>query len=295
MKKTVAAILLAALTVLTVSACSGSEELPRENAQNTSDTSQTEKTVETEESTDSETEEEPAVTPDMSSYGVVPIDTKINYEFTEEDDELHGILEELDTAWSVFVNIVNNGIDYTTYENSITVNFIQVDEPYDAVYFPLSDELPFNDIDSMKTELRRCFTEDTAGLFEFYLQMAKGEVVSETDGVYTLDMVSYESLPVNDKGEVVYVYPLVLEADGRLYRNSDPYGTHLKGIDYYTTRILSRTEEQIDFAFIMPYGYEETIFTAQGRLRYEDGWKYDWNLLYPDELGVLNFYEVWGS
>lgn len=293
MKKTVAAILLAAFTVLTVSACSGSEEPPRENTQNTSDTSQTEKTAETEESTNSNTEEEPAVTPDMSRYGIVPIDTKINYEFTEEDEELHMILEGLDEAWSVFVDAVNNGAEYADYENSISVNFVQINNTYAMDYYPLSDELPFSDVDSMKAELRKCFTEDTAEAFEPYLRLVKGEVVSETDGVYTLDMVSYESMPTNDKGEVVYVYPRILEVDGRLYRSSDAYGTHLKGIDYYTTRILSRTEDQIDFAFIAPYSYDE-IFTAQGRLRYEDGWKYDWLLFYPDELGVLNFYEVWG-
>lgn len=293
MKKTVAAIILTALTALTVTACSGSKKLPQENTQNTSDTSQTEKTAETKESTDNETEEKPMVTPDMSSYGVVPIDTKINYEFTEEDEELHMILEELDEAWSVFVNAVNNGDEYADYENSISVNFIQINNTYAMAYYPLSDELPFSDIESMKAELRKCFTEDTAEAFEPYLRLVKGEVVSETDGVYTLDMVSYESMPTNDKGEVVYVYPRILEVDGRLYRSSDAYGTHLKGIDYYTTRILSRTEDQIDFAFITPYSYDE-IFTAQGRLRYEDGWKYDWLLFYPDELGVLNFYEVWG-
>ena len=283
MKKYITAILLTALTAMSVSACSVSEKPPHEGSE--PDTSQTEEAAKN---------EEPTVSPDMSEYGIVPAGTELHYEFTEEDDELHRILEELDNAWSVFVNIVNDGLDYTTAEGMITVNFTQVDEPFNATYLPLSAELPFNDIESMKEELNRCFTENAAETFGFYLQMAKGEVVSEAEGVYTLDMVSYESMPVID-GEAVYVYPRILEVDGKLYRNADGYGAHLLGIDYYTTRILSRTEEQIDFAFIMPYGYEEKIFTAQGRLRYEDGWKYDWNLMEPEELGVLNFYEVWGS
>lgn len=293
MKKYIIAILLTALTALSVSACSVSEKPQQEDEPKEPDTSQTEEAAE--KATESETEEEPTVSPDMSEYGVVPAGTELHYEFTEEDEELHQILEELDNAWSVFVNIANDGLDYTTGEGMITVNFTQVDEPYDMPYLPLSDQLPFNDTDSMIAELNKCFTEDAAGIFRSYLQMAKGEVISEADGVYTLDMVSYESMPVNDEGEAVYVYPRILEADGKLYRMGDSYGAHLLSIDYYTTRVLNRTEDQMDFAFIMPYGYEEKIFTAQGRLRYEDGWKYDWNLMEPDELGVLNFYEVWGS
>ena len=296
MKKIIAAILLAALTALSVSACSVPDNTPQESTENTSDTSQTEETSETDDTATSTTEEIPIVTPDMSEYGVVPADTKLNYEFTEEDEELHGILEELDNAWSVFISIINDPSGHTVSEGTITVNFTQVDEPYDMTYLPLSDELPFNDIDSMKAELRKCFTEDVARTFEHFMKLATGEVVSEADGVYTLDMVSYESLPVNDDGEVVYVYPLILEVNGKLYRKGDGYGAHLLGIDYSTTRVLSRTEDEIIFAFIIPYAYEEKIYTLQGRLRYEDGWKYDWDLYNNlEELGVLDFYEVWGD
>ena len=297
MKKYIAAVFLTAFTVLSVSACSASEKPLQED--NSPDTSQTEeaaetvKTDKTEESTNSAAEEISVVTPDMSEYGVVPADTRLSYEFTEEDEELHQILEELDNAWSVFVSIVNDPSEYTESEGMITVNFTQVDETFDMPYLPLSNELPFSDIDGMKAELHRCFTEDAAEIFECYMQLAKGERVSIAGGVDLLDMVSYESMPVVD-GETVYDYPLILEVDGKLYRKGDGYGTFLLGINYYTTRVLSRTEDQIDFAFIMPVPYEEKICTAQGRLRYEDGWKYDWNLMEPDELGVLNFYEVWG-
>ena len=295
MKKYIIAILLTAFMALSVSACSDNDNPPQEDG--SPDTSQTEeaaKTDKTDESTDNVAEEISVITQDKNEFGVVPFDTELHYEFTEEDGELHSILEELDNAWSVFVNIVNVGTDYATYENSINVYFTQVDSPTSMLYLPLSDQLPFDDTESMKAELSKYFTEYTAGTFISYLHMAKGEVVSKQDDVYTLDMVSYESMPVIN-GEVVYDYPLILELDGKLYKMGDGYEASLLGIDYDTTRVLSRTEDQIDFAFIMPYGYEEKILTAQGRLRYEDGWKYDWNLMEPEELGVLDFYEVWGG
>ena len=302
MRKIIIALLTAA--ALTLTACNDSgvknDTQTEETTSDTSlpDTEQTEQIEQTENvQTNSPVSSYSPSRPtcDFSPYAV-PEDTKIEYEFTEEDEELHEILEGLDEAWSIFTSINNAPVEYVNYDKLITVIIPQVETDYELQYVELSDQLPFGNTEEFKAELYKCFTENCAYYYfcDFYL--AKAEIVSENDGVYTLEITDYAFMPINDDGEVVYVQPKILELDGKLYRYADGFATRLNGIDYSTTRVLSRTEEELEFAFIFPVPHEEYILTAKETLKFEDGgWKYDRFLTFPEIENFLDFAEVWGG
>lgn len=302
MRKIIIALLMAA--ALTLTACTDSGV---KNDTQTEETTSDAALPETEQTEQIEQTENVQTNSPVSSYSpsrptcdfspyAVPADTKIEYEFTEEDEELHGILEGLDQAWSIFTSINNAPVEYVNYDKLITVIIPQVEADYELQYVELSDELPFGNTEEFKAELYKCFTEYAAYYYICDFDLAKAEIVSENDGVYTLEITDYAFMPINDDGEVVYVQPEILELNGRLYRYADGFATRLNGIDYSTTRVLNRTEEELEFAFIFPVPYEEYILTAKETLKFEDGsWKYDRPLTYPEIENFLDFAEVWGG
>lgn len=295
MRKIIIAMLLAIAVTLTACADDTQTEETTSDAA-APETEQTEQTESAQASSPAPSYSPSRPTCDFSPYWAVPADTKIEYEFTEEDEELHEILEGLDQAWSIFTSINNAPVDYVNYDKLITVIIPQVEADYELRYVELSDELPFGNTEEFKAELYKCFTENCAYYYfcDFYL--AKAEIVSENDGVYTLEITDYAFMPVNDDGEVVYVQPKILELDGRLYRYADGFSTRLNGIDYSTTRVLSRTDDELVFAFIFHVPYEEYILTAKETLKFEDGgWKYDRFLTYPERENELDFQKVWGG
>ena len=295
MRKIIIALLLAIAVTLTACADDTQTEETTSDAA-APETEQTEQTESAQASSPAPSYSPSRPTCDFSPYWAVPADTKIEYEFTEEDEELHEILEGLDQAWSIFTSINNGPDEYVNYDKLITVIIPQVEADYELQYVELSDELPFSNTEEFKAELYKCFTENCAYYYICDFDLAKAEIVSENDGVYTLEITDYAFMPINDDGEVVYVQPEILEFNDRLYRYADGFATRLKGIDYSTTRVLSRTEEELEFAFIFPVPYEEYILTAKETLKFEDGgWKYDRFLTYPEKANELDFQKVWGG
>ena len=297
MRKIIIALLLA--MALTLTACTNSGvKNDTQTEETTSDTAlpETEQTEQTENvQTDSPA---PSYTPsrptcDFSSYAV-PEDTRIQYEFTEEDKELHGILEELDISWSIFASLYSLPDLYVDFDKSITVNFTEFETDYDMWYLELSDKPPFRNVEELWTELNRCFTENAAEIYTSFLHFASAEKVSENDGVCTLKITDSKYMPAADD---IDFYPIIFELDGRLYIKADVFGSNLRSIDYSATRVLSRTEDRLEFAFIFPIPYyEEFMLTAKETLKFEDGgWKYDRFLTYPEIENYLDFAEVWGG
>lgn len=223
----------------------------------------------------------------------VPTNTETNYKFTEEDRELQSILGELDNVWKIFIELKNNPICEETGKD-IKVLLSQSESTYENIYSLLSDkELPFTTIDGMKAEMSKYFTEEAIEIYCRRLGIAKGEIMSENEGIYTVNLT--EGTVLGDDG-TIFPIPHLLELNGRLYR-LQAYAAYLSSIDYSLTRVLKRSENKITFAFIYDSYYDR--YTAKGVLKYENGgWKYDW---IPDNPGLyscdgedLNFYEVWG-
>ena len=281
------------------SACAGNDpaEPPDESAAPDTSVSETDETTPDPDMTDTPATDDDRIYQEDSGYPyAVPDDVKITYEFTEEDDELHEILRGLDPAWTVFVTLRCDGYGFYEASHDIKIVFPQKEKPYeyeeDYLLMP-EGRLPFNTIDEMKTEIRKYFSEAVAKEYLGHLRPAKGEILSEEDGNYEVSLLPDEYGYFDDNGFLFYS-PLILELDGKLYRG-DSIWTGSTGIDYYVTRILSRTDDEIVFAYLIPARHEEhTFVTGKAALKYEDGWKYDWNLEYPnDDDEFLDFYEVW--
>lgn len=280
-------------------ACAGNDptEPPDESADPDTSASETKETTpDSDMNSTPDTDNDRVYKEDSGFPYAVSDDVKITYEFTEEDDELHEILEELDPAWTVFVSFRSGGFDFYEVGNDIEVVFPQKQNALCETFaLLLEDKLPFSTIDEMETEIRKYFSEAVAKEYLGLLRPAKGEIVSEEDGVY--EVILPDEYGYFDDNGVLFGDPILLELDGKLYRTYGGVYPNIGGIDYYVTRILSRTDDEIIFAYLIPARYEEhTFVTGKAALKYEDGWKYDWNLEYPDnEDEFLDFYEVWVS
>lgn len=199
----------------------------------------------------------------------VPLDTEINYEFTDEDRELQGILDGLDNAWKIFITLKNFPI---CEEENAAIVITQLEDGLEHTYSLLSDkELPFSTIDEMKAEMSKYFTEEAIESYCKLIDAARGEIVSEDEGVYTVNFA--DGLVYDDNGEFYYI-PQLIELNGRMYR-LQAYASYLSSIDTSLVKVLKRSEDEIIFAFI--YGIYTEKYTGKGIVKYENGgWKYGW-------------------
>lgn len=234
------------------------------------------------------------ITMEIHCYEIknVPSDTEINYEFTDEDRELQGILDELDNAWEIFITLKNFPI---CEEENAAIVIPQPEDGLEHTYSLLSDkELPFSTIDEMKAEMSKYFTEEAIETYCKLIGAARGEIVSEDEGVYTVNFA--DGLVYDDNGGFYYI-PQLIELNGRMYR-LQAYGSYLSSIDTSLVKVLSKSEDEIIFAFI--YGMYDEKYTGKGIVKYENGgWKYGWIADFSNEYScdgkTMNFYEVWGN
>ena len=304
MKSKFTALLLT--MALTLTACTVSEPLEIQPDDTSADTSapDTEQTEQTENAAEETTATVYATVP-TSAYPLVsvPADTKITYEFTEEDRELHEILQDLEPAWKVFGNLITDGLNCIEgYGTGTWVHFSQGAWENDWFYQSLSKDLPFNSIDGLTAEINRCFADYAVGNYLNMLNPVKGVTVSQEDGVCEVLLTRYEYMnefDFNEDGEFLNV-PLIMELDGKLYRVAERSVVNSKfvDIDISMTRVLKRYENVILFAYICQVPYEENLIALQGDLRYIDGsWKIlgtlDLPLSYNITVDALDFYQVW--
>ena len=228
----------------------------------------------------------------------VPADTEITYEFTEEDEELHRILRELDPAWELFGGLTYDSLAYIDgYGEGIWVHFDQGVWDNDWFYHSLSDELPFDSIDGLKAELGKYFIDFAVPSYLYELNPVKGLTVSQESGVSEVFLTEYEYMDkynhFNEDG-AFHGIPLILELDGKLYRlaevDSEP---SISGIDIEQTRVISRNEYELQFACNLPVPKEDSTVAVKMRLRNsEDGWKYS-QYIFNFHLDFLDFGQVW--
>ena len=303
MRKIIIALLLSITVTLT--ACTESELLEIQT-DTTTDTPapKPEQTEHTEQTAEETTDAVYATVPTSAySLAAVPSDTKITYEFTEEDQELHQILQDLEPAWKVFGNLITDGLNCIEgYGVGTWVHFSQGAWENDWFYQSLSKELPFDSIDGLTAELNRCFTGRAVTNYLTMLNPVKGVTASKEDGVNEVLLSRYEYMnefDFNEDGEFLNV-PLIMELDGKLYRVAERSTVNSKfvDIDVSKTRVLSQSEDEIDFAYICRVPYEENLIALKGTLRYADGgWKLTGTLDLPLSINItvdiLDFYQVW--
>ena len=231
--------------------------------------------------------------PDRSSGGSSDVNSDpIPVEFTEEDLELQHMLEEIYKGESMiecwFRNAEplsdgitlpepyicklykNDGTEFSSYHSFYLI-------PKD--YSEGGGVIP-NTCEGMKAIMMEYCSDSVTDVW--MTMVCKGNMTENSDGTFTIILDNN-----NDYHEFI-------EIDGRMYRFSDvKVRSFLKHIDCRTAKVVSRTDDTIEFSFITPdwYNldeddnpiylndvsqYEENAYT--GVLKYErGGWRRDWD------------------
>lgn len=248
----------------------------------------------------------PAVTQDWEwpdttqlPYLSVSNDTPINYQMTDEDKEVRGYISELFDDAKMFVHLYYDRYEYALDSSGQHYATLGSSKIYDTVRIALqSDEidgreylwlsllsmLSFSTKEELEAGLKNCFSEEIA---EEYWHVGRVETVSEEDGCYTVRMVDY---PWDDES---YIYlPDFIEWEGKLYGSVCNVGGWY-AYDIEWVRVLSRTDDEIVFAYVLDAPYElDRIYAGKGVLKYENGWKLDW--FCNQGIESLDFYETFG-
>lgn len=294
MKNKFTALLLILAATVTFSACDSNDGGHINDVDLSPDPAETRQTEETAITTAADTV---YVSRPMTYYSeyAVPADTEITYEFTREDEELHGILRELDPAWELFGKLIYDSNAYVDGEG-IWVHFEQGVWDSDWLYQPLSRELPFDGIDGLKAELNKYFIDFEVSTYMYRLNPVQGMTTSQDNGVRQVYISKYDFYNDCSENGALNGIPLILELDGQLYRIADTGGEqYMSGIDIERTRVVSRDEYVIQFAYIFAVS-KDSMATAKMYLRRDgDGsWKYaDYLFDYPIDLVLLDFGQVW--
>lgn len=201
----------------------------------------------------------------------ITIDTKIPYDFTEQDMELQMILSKIGEGalryqgffLDGFVDGVNDVVEDEVHEKLIKV-FIHEGDEFPTTYTLVSDMLPKTS-EELESELRKYFSERI--ISERYMNLvAKGEYAENENDSKKIILSDYESF--------AYTTPIFIELDERLYRIA-AIASYSFCADWSMAKVISQTEEEIIFSYLDYYDTNELI-AALGRLKYEDGWKFDW-------------------
>ena len=217
----------------------------------------------------------------------VSASVNMDYEFTEEDRELQEILRELDPAWSVFASLYSSGTCDAVKGSGIGIH-TKLYQYEDLFYLELSEELPFHTLEEMETELGRYFTKNIVKLYMSLMKASAGRIAWVQDGVYTVTLTEHEYIEMNNMGSLTD-FPAILELDGKLYRAGAGYHTFIPEIDYSLAKVLRRTDDEIDFVYMLPvprFGTE--LIAVKGRLKYDGRWKYCRLPLYNNEYLKYN-------
>ena len=228
-----------------------------------------------------------------------PVDTNIPYEFTQEDKELQKFLEDTVLEAEKFSQLYYSGdfgdISYSIEgDGVILVRFPQMEKALDKQinchYAILPDELPFKTAAELEASLKQYYSAEVVS--QCMTHVAVGEVIpGSAEEFYTVEI--RERGYFDDNG-FLYAVPLFIELNGRLYRSVSDRGGGFTP-NWSMAKVISKTDDVLIFSFL---GYDmydiKEIRAGLGRLKYEDGWKYDWWDIYtPYEM--VDFEAVWGT
>ena len=257
-----------------------------------------------EETTDSE--QRPAETTDDVQSAVTttddpytPVDTNIPYEFTEEDKELQRFLEKTAYEALKYQGLYDGGyfgdIGWQVegdqdHEGVISAIFPQMEQALDKQismeYVLLSDELSFKTRDELEEELSLYYSSEIVSQFMGYVGI--GEITERTENGCLIEIKN----AYLDENGFLYSIPRFIEINGRLYRDTGAKGGWFTP-NWSMAKVISKTDEELIFSYL-GYGMDDIkeIRAGLGRLKYEDGWKYDWwDICSPYEM--VDFEEVW--
>lgn len=232
----------------------------------------------------------------------VPVDTNVLYEFTEEDRELQKFLEDTVLEAEKFSQLYYSGsfgdIGYSAEgDGVILVRFPQMEKALDKQindhYAILSDELPFKTAAELEASLKQYYSAEIVS--RCMAHVAVGEVIpSNTEEYYTVEI---RERGYFDENGFLYAAPTFIELNGRLYRAVSERGGGFTP-NWSMVKVISKTDDVLIFSFL---GYDmydiKEICAGLGRLKYEDGWKYDWwDICNPYErVDYKEAYEIFGE
>lgn len=305
--KTATALFLS--TALLLSGCSERGNSPAKEPENTSSdgssdissstttdsecsTPKSESTSEPPSSTSENSTDNPDSTSDYnsSSEGSSDVNAEpVPVEFTEEDKELQKLLGELEFCCEAvelwFSNSVPNG---TPQDNGFIFRFSDNNKLSDGFYYAIPEKysegnlvIP-NTYEDVRETIFKYFSEDQAE--KFMCRLAKGSFTKNADGSF--------SVLLDDDVEKGHIE--LIEIDKTMYRSSCLITKgFINSIDWRTAKVVSRTDDIIEFSYITSdwYNldeddnpiylndvsqYEENAYT--GVLKYErGGWRRDWD------------------
>lgn len=189
------------------------------------------------------------------------------FEFTDEDQALQAFLEETAPEAYVYHFLCQSGyvpgIPFPAegdgeHGSVITVTFPWGDG-FSAEYALLSEELP-QTVQALETELKKIFSEKAVSEYLQNAQKAEFEKTGENEYAVT---VSKDCAP------------LLLELNGRMYRIDGSRGGFLSP-EWTTAKIVEQTELEIVFVYLGFAMSETDMLAGLGRLKNEEGWKFDW-------------------
>ena len=231
-----------------------------------------------------------------------PVDTNFPYEFTEEDRELQKFLAETADEALKYQGLINSGgyfgdIGYSIdgegeHMGIITARFPQMKEELDKQitysYALLSGEMPFKTSKELETNLKQYYSAEIVSQFMAYVDI--GEVTGNTEEYSLIELTEGGHF---DEDGFLLANPYFIELNGRLYSLGAAKGGWFTP-NWSMAKVISKTDEELIFSFL-GYGMDDIkqIRAGLGRLKYEDGWKYDWwDISAPYEM--VDFEEVWG-
>ena len=231
-----------------------------------------------------------------------PVDTNIPYEFTEEDKELQKFLSETANEAAMYQSLYDGGyfggIGFQIegdqeHEGIISARFPQSEEALDkqisCSFMLLSDELPFKTRAELEACLKQYYSAEIVSGFMASVGVGKITQYTEDDCLIEITENGY----FDDNGFLIRA-PQFIEINGRLYRDEGAKGGWFTP-NWSMAKVISKTDEEIIFSYL-GYGMDDIkeIRAGLGRLKYEDGWKYDWSdIITPYEM--VDFEEVWGA
>lgn len=205
--------------------------------------------------------------------------TAITYKMTAEDEEVKKIIEGIYGDADNFINHVASPYEYIDYETMGIENpesgisgskdeflFYTDKNDYESKneiecfsYVPLS--IPgISSCEDLKNRMLTCFTETVADDWLGW-HTAKCEKLEENGKSFLVKLTEGDSIRKD-----------FIELDGKLYA---PFGERMNIFYLDIIKVIERTENKIKFVYPQ-FAADSSLYTVEGVLEYENGWKFGW-------------------
>lgn len=205
--------------------------------------------------------------------------TAITYKMTAEDEEVKKIIEGIYDDADNFINHVASPYEYIDYEAMGIENpesgisgrkdeflFYTDKNDYDSEneiecfsYVPLS--IPgISSCKDLKNRMLTCFTEEVTNDW-LRIRTTKCELLEKNGKSFLVKLTEGDSIRKD-----------FIELDGKLYA---PVGQRMNIFYLDIIKVIERTESKIKFVYPQ-FAADSSLYTVEGVLEYENGWKFGW-------------------